>query len=84
MYEGKFPHKRYKHTLLFLKEYIPIPSNVLDLGVVNPFSEIMLENGYRVTNTKGEDLDLDTLKQGPTEYITDDEFIPIKHAIRLQ
>src|SRR5690606_31030480 len=32
---------------------------ILDLGVVNPFSEIMTEQGYIVKNTNGEDLDLD-------------------------
>ncbi len=59
MYEGKFPHKRYKHTLEFLKQTIPEQSHILDLGVKNPFSEIMLKDGYHVDNTKGEDLDED-------------------------
>ena len=59
MYEGKFPHKRYKLTLQFLKENIPAKSNILDLGVENPFTKIMVEHGYQVLNTKGEDLDLD-------------------------
>jgi len=31
----------------------------LDLGVENPFSEIMKSNGYSITNTAGEDLDVD-------------------------
>ncbi len=60
MYEGKFPHKRYKLTLQFLKEHIPKSSNILDLGIENPFSKVMNENGYKVKNTKGEDLDMDT------------------------
>ncbi len=60
MYEGKFPHKRYGITLQFLQEHIPNTSKILDLGVVNPFSKLMQEQGYLVTNTKGEDLDLDT------------------------
>jgi len=59
MYEGKYPHKRYKLTLDFLKEHIPASSKILDLGVENPFSEIMKENGFSVKNTKGEDLDED-------------------------
>jgi hypothetical protein len=49
--------KRYKHTLAFLKEVLPAPATVLDLGVPNPFSEIMKQNGYTVYNTSGEDLD---------------------------
>jgi hypothetical protein len=60
MYEGKFPQKRYKHTLNFLKDVVPTEQNILDLGVENPFSEIMKKNGYSVSNTIGEDLDLDT------------------------
>ena len=59
MYEGKFPHKRYKHTLEFLQKHIPKDQTILDLGVANPFSEIMLSNGYSVQNTDGEDLDTD-------------------------
>ena len=59
MYEGKYPHKRYRLTLEFLKKHIPINESILDLGVENPFSEIMKSEGYPVENTKGEDLDLD-------------------------
>ncbi|MFC2109925.1 methyltransferase [Bacteroidota bacterium] len=53
----KMPTKRYDHTLAFLKEVLPAPAVILDLGVRNPFSEIMEENGYTVYNTSGEDLD---------------------------
>ena len=60
MYEGKIPQKRYKHTIQFLKEYIPKTSRILDLGIENPLTNIMKEQGYTVTNTKGEDLDFDT------------------------
>ena len=60
MYEEHFPHKRYKLTLQFLTAYIPKASNILDLGVENPFSKIMSDHGYHVNNTNGEDLDLDT------------------------
>jgi len=59
MYDGKFPHKRYKHTLEFLNQTIPAESHILDLGVKNPFSEIMQKEGFHVENTKGEDLDED-------------------------
>ena len=60
MYKNSFPNKRYKHTLEFLESVVPSSSKILDLGVENPFSEIMKKNGYEVTNTQGEDLDLDT------------------------
>ena len=57
MYENTYPNKRFQKTLEFLNKHIQAPSNILDLGVKNPFSEIMLEGGYKVTNTSGEDLD---------------------------
>ncbi|MBN4070300.1 methyltransferase [Olleya sp. AH-315-F22] len=60
MYEGKFPHKRYRITFQFLQKYISKTSNILDLGVENPFTKVMKEHGYSVENTKGEDLDIDT------------------------
>ena len=52
------PYKRYKKTLSFLQKHLPAPATILDLGIRNPFSEIMEENGYEVYNTNGEDLDL--------------------------
>lgn len=54
---AKLPTKRYKHTLAFLQSVLPAPATILDLGVRNPFSEIMEQHGYTVINTKGEDLD---------------------------
>ena len=59
MYEGNIPEKRYRKTLSFLKEVQPPPQRILDLGVKNPFSEILQKEGYEVNNTKGEDLDFD-------------------------
>lgn len=58
MYENSFPNKRYKETLEFLEANVPAPEKILDLGVKNPFSEIMEKHNYRVKNTEGEDLDL--------------------------
>mgnify|MGYP003511456630 CR=1 FL=1 len=57
MYEKTFPNKRFKHTLEFLKKHISTSETILDLGVENPFSKIMKEEGFIVTNTTGEDLD---------------------------
>jgi len=51
------PLKRYQNTLNFLKSVLPAPATILDLGVRNPFTEIMEQNGYTVYNTSGEDLD---------------------------
>lgn len=59
MYEHSYPSKRYSKTITFLEKHIGKPAQILDLGVENPFSEIMKARGYQVDNTKGEDLDLD-------------------------
>ena len=60
MYENSFPHKRYQITLDFLKKYVAKNEIILDLGVSNPFSEILINEGFNVNNTLGQDLDLDT------------------------
>lgn len=57
MYEKSFPNKRYNHTLTFLKKQISISQTILDLGIENPFSLIMKQEGFSVSNTTGEDLD---------------------------
>lgn len=69
---NKLPSKRYQHTLEFLQSVLPAPATILDLGVRNPFSEIMEENGYTVINTEGEDLDLlpETVKKHKVDAVT--------------
>ena len=57
MYEKTYPSKRFNLTLQFLKKHVSTTETVLDLGVPNPFSKIMEDNGYTVINTKGEDVD---------------------------
>lgn len=57
MYEKTYPEKRFNITLDFLKKHIKTSETIFDLGVPNPFSKIMQENGYTVINTQGEDLD---------------------------
>lgn len=61
MYEHTYPSKRFRHTLEFLKKHVPVSEKILDLGVPNPFSAIMAQNGYTVANTSGEDLDNDQM-----------------------
>ena len=60
MYEGKFPHKRYKLTYQFLEKHISKEETILDLGVENPFTEVMKNGGFKIKNTSGEDIDEDT------------------------
>lgn len=59
MYEGNYPSKRYRETLSFLQKHVSKGTSILDLGVENPFSEIMKSEGYLVENTQGEDLDIE-------------------------
>lgn len=72
MYEKTYPNKRFKLTLQFLKKHISTSETILDLGVRNPFSEIMISEGYTVENTKGEDLDEDRSKieNSSTDVVT--------------
>ncbi len=72
MYENTFPNKRFKHTIAFLEKHISKSEAILDLGVENPFSEIMQKHGYSVENTKGEDLDINTstIENSKTEVVT--------------
>lgn len=60
MYEKNFPNKRFKITLDFLKQFVDTDEEILDLGITNPFTEILQKEGFKVTNTKGQDLDTDT------------------------
>ena len=72
MYENNFPNKRFRITLSFLKQFISKKDRILDLGTINPFSDILKKEGYKVTNTEGEDLDLDTtiVKKDDFDVIT--------------
>ncbi|UAB79888.1 methyltransferase [Marixanthomonas sp. SCSIO 43207] len=81
MYEGKFPKKRYKHTLQFLQEVVSTDDSILDLGVTNPFSEIMKKEGFNVTNTQGEDLDLETEAVKTNKYDVVTAFEIFEHLV---
>lgn len=59
MYEKSFPNKRYKLTSQFIQRHISKDQPILDLGIENPFSLLLKQQGYAVENTKGEDLDDD-------------------------
>ena len=81
MYEGKFPKKRYKHTIQFLQEVVSTDDSILDLGVTNPFSEIMKKEGFNVTNTQGEDLDLETEAVKTNKYDVVTAFEIFEHLV---
>jgi hypothetical protein len=53
---------RYAKTLEFLERFASREERILDLGTPNPFSQQMLEKGYQVSNTQGEDFDEEYLQ----------------------
>ena len=67
-----YPKKRYNRTLSILRKIAPKGTKILDIGVVNPFAELMKKEGYLVENTSGQDLDFEfhTLKEFSVELIT--------------
>ncbi len=81
MYEKTFPNKRFKHTLHFLQKHISKSEKILDLGVENPFSKIMKENGFDVKNTFGEDLDNDQSTLQNQDYSTVTGFEIFEHLL---
>lgn len=48
---------RYSKTLDFMKKHVADFNTVFDLGTPNKFSQLLLDEGFKVTNTCGEDLD---------------------------
>jgi len=81
MYENTFPNKRFKLTSEFLNKHISKNSKILDLGVKNPFTEIMKQQGFTVENTHGEDLDLDTTTIENSEAVVVTAFEIFEHLL---
>uniref|UniRef100_UPI00404ACA66 methyltransferase n=1 Tax=Flavobacterium sp. TaxID=239 RepID=UPI00404ACA66 len=81
MYEKTYPSKRFNLTLDFLKKHISTNETILDLGILNPFSKIMVENGYAVKNTNGEDLDKDQTNLQNEEYTVCTAFEIFEHLL---
>lgn len=81
MYEKTFPNKRFRYTLDFLKKHISTSEIILDLGVPNPFSKIMIGNGYSVRNTIGEDIDADQTALKIEEYDVVTAFEIFEHLL---
>ena len=59
MYSKNFPFKRYQITTDFIKKFVDKNELILDLGIENPLSKMLKNNGYNIINTSGEDLDFD-------------------------
>ena len=81
MYENTYPSKRFKLTLEFVKKHIDKSETILDLGVDNPLSKIMKEEGFDVKNTNGEDLDKDQSIFGTQETTVVTAFEIFEHLL---
>jgi len=86
-------NKRFIKTLAFLNKYTPPPQHILDLGVSNQLSDFLRSNNYSVTNSQGEDLDLnyDIVQHSDFTLITAFEIIehlvspfPLLRAIKAE
>ena len=81
MYENNMPDRRYRKTLSLMKTHLPAPARIMDLGVDNPFSEIMRKEGYTVDNTGGEDLDEEVSLAKATGYDAVTAFEILEHLL---
>lgn len=81
-YYGQTHEKRFNRTLNFMKDVVSKSDNILDLGPANPFSEMMIANGYQVQNTPaGLDLDLDYEIVKKAEYNVMTAFEFFEHLV---
>ena len=63
---------RHKKTLNFLSKHCASQLKILDLGTPNDLSKLMEQRGYQVSNTQGENLDLnyDAVLSAEIELVT--------------
>lgn len=65
----------------FLEAHIDPSDRILDLGVENPFSKMMRERNFKVDNTSGEDLDLNTEAVQTSTYNVVTAFEIFEHLV---
>ena len=78
---AKIPINRYTKTLKMLNEVCPSPSVIFDLGIRNPFSNIMEKNNYKVYNTSGQDFDTNPKLDIPDDVDLVTGFEIIEHLV---
>jgi hypothetical protein len=64
--------KRYDKTWAFMETTLKPGASILDIGTPNPFSELLSSKGFKVINTRGEDLDdyPETISEHKTDIVT--------------
>lgn len=78
---NEYPEKRYNITIDFIKKHLASNESILDLGVKNPLSELMIKEGYSVKNTTGEDLDDDVTNIISSKATTVTAFEILEHLL---
>ena len=63
---------RYKTTIDFIEKALPEGSRILDLGTPNKFTELLTDKGFTISNTGGEDLDIEpgSVKKHEVDAVT--------------
>ena len=61
---------RFRKTLSFLERHISKENLILDLGVKNDLADFLINSGYKIENTSGQDLDIDFKFIKEYKYIT--------------
>ena len=64
-----------------LKEILPEGGIIYDLGIRNPFSEIMEKEGYKVINSEGQDFDFEYDIKIPKEVDLVTGFEILEHLV---
>ena len=73
--------RRFNNTIKFLKKTLPTDSKILDLGVPNDLSKRMKIEGYHVSNTDGEDFDLNPISQNTKKFDAVTAFEILEHLV---
>ncbi len=77
----KTPSHRYNKTLKMLKDILPEGGVIYDLGVRNPFSKIMEDEGFKVYNSSGQDFDDDFKLELPNDVDLITGFEILEHLV---
>lgn len=73
---------RFKKSLEFLEKHVSRSESILDLGPENPFSEMLLQKGWKLTNTPlGQDLDVEYNQVKMTDYEVLTAFEILEHLV---
>lgn len=81
MYRETYPSLRFEKTIAFFEKHISKQSKILDLGVKNPLSELLIQRGYTIENTHGEDLDKDQSSLQNKSYDVVSAFEILEHLL---